>query len=227
SDEYAVKGRQGILIRQKLSFGEFRTTQLKRSWTKGYTARTGFSTGGSQPGEWLNVISLEYINRKQTLHFSLTDGSYTSDVFCVTRFNASVLEIGPRPNSLPNILLDFFSPSENNFYIQLYAGAGEPWQLLLDNQASQLKAREYVGVMARGKDAYYTIHPVSRLNVNGKEGNMIAGSAGYEIRDAQGNIKAAVSTIDKGVVYLGRSTAEERFLLANLCAAILLQEQIG
>jgi hypothetical protein len=34
-DEYAVQGRQGILIKEKLNFGEYSTTKVKRSWTKG------------------------------------------------------------------------------------------------------------------------------------------------------------------------------------------------
>jgi len=38
---------------------------------------------------------------------------------------------------------------------------------------------------------------------------------------------AAVSLIDNGMVYLGRTTPEERFLLANACTALLLQEEIG
>jgi exoribonuclease II len=37
---------------------------------------------------------------------------------------------------------------------------------------------------------------------------------------------AAVSLIDKGMIYLAKTSVEERFLLANACAALLLQEQI-
>ena len=47
-DEYHVKGRQGILIKQKLSFGDYSTTHVRRSWTKGHSGRTGIGRGGPE-----------------------------------------------------------------------------------------------------------------------------------------------------------------------------------
>jgi hypothetical protein len=53
------------------------------------------------------------------------------------------------------------------------------------------------------------------------------GSAGYEIMDADGISIAAVSTLNNGKVYFNTGIRpRERFLLENLFAAILLQEQI-
>jgi hypothetical protein len=71
-DEYNVKGRQGILIKQKLSFGEFSTTRVKRSWTKGSSSRFGIGKRNAKD-EWVNLISTEYINIKKTINFSLSD----------------------------------------------------------------------------------------------------------------------------------------------------------
>src|SRR5687767_7977085 len=83
-DEYTVKGKDGIMIKQKLSFGEYKTTKVKRSWTRGGTSRRGFGFGDPYRGDYVNVISTEYINKKQTVHFNLTDGKLSSDVFCVS-----------------------------------------------------------------------------------------------------------------------------------------------
>lgn len=229
-DEYNVKGRQGILINQKLSFGEFQTTKVRRSWTKGSSGRTGIGWGGTAQHEWVNLISLEYINKKQTLNFTLTDGARSAEVFCVSRFNAEDLHIG-KENSLLNIGLDLTrmgGRSESTYYIQLFTKKDEtPWQLLLDNQASQAKAKEYTGVFAKSKEQFYTIHPITRLDKNGKQGEILFGSVGYEIKDSKGRAVAAVSLIDKGMVFLAKSSKDERFILAGLCTAILLQEQIG
>lgn len=52
------------------------------------------------------------------------------------------------------------------------------------------------------------------------------GSAGFEIRNQDEAPVAAVSLIDKGVVYLKELTDREKTLLANACAALLLQEQL-
>jgi hypothetical protein len=65
------------------------------------------------------------------------------------------------------------------------------------------------------------------MEKNGKSGNILAGSVGFELFDPQGRSVAAVSLVDKGMVFLGKGNATERFLLANACAALLLQEQIG
>lgn len=230
-DEYPVKGRQGILIKQKLSFGEFQTTKVKRSWTKGSSGLTGVGWGGTAQQDWVNIISVEYINKKQTVNFSMSDGKNSSEVFCVSRFNAKDLQIGKRENSLLNIGLDISGKggsSESNFYIQVFMNDDEtPWQLLLDNQASQAKAKSYVGFVGKDADNYYTIHPVTRLEKNGRSSNTLLGSVGFELRNAEGKAIAAVSLIDKGMVFLGKTTPEERFLMANVCAALLLQEEIG
>lgn len=229
-DEYAVKGRQGILIKQKMSFGEFATSSVKRSWTKGGESRSGFGYYNQQ-AQWVNIISEKYINRKQTMRYQLSDGRLQSQVYCVSRFNARDLEIGNNPNSLLNIGMDIFGvggKSSNTFYVQIFSSAADerPWELLLDNQAAQAKPKDYVGYLAKSKTEFYTLVPTSKMEINGKTGNTLFGSVGFEFRNAAGKTVAAVSLIDKGMVCLGKTTAEERFLLANACTALLLQQQI-
>jgi hypothetical protein len=228
-DEYPVKGRQGLLINQKLSFGEFKTTKVKRSWTKGTSSRSSIG-GYNDKLEYVNLISVDYINKKQTIHFGLSDGTLNSEVFCASKFNARDLNVGNNKNSIWNIALDIAGPgmeSGNVFYVQVYVDDKDPWQLLLDNQASQAKAREYSGVFARSKSEFYTIRPVTKLDQKGRIRNMPFGSVGYEISNSKNEPVAAVSTMDNGVIFLKKAETGERFLLANLCAAILLQENIG
>ena len=62
---------------------------------------------------------------------------------------------------------------------------------------------------------------------DGKPAGILFGSVGFEIRNKEGKAVAAVSKIDKGVVYMQGSDEEERFLLANVCAALLMQEVIA
>lgn len=229
-DEYKVKGRQGILIKQKLSFGEFSTSQVKRSWTKGSSLKFGIVSGGTSPEDWVNLISMEYIKRKQTVRFELTDGKLGSAVYCVSRFNARDLEIG-KTNSILNIGMDVLGiggSSESTYYVQIFDKQdSRPWEMVIDNQAAQAKAKTYIGYLAKGRDEYYSIVPVRRMeNSKGKSGNILAGSIGFEFRDKNDRPVAAVSMIDKGMVFLGKTTREERFLMANASAALLLQQEI-
>lgn len=230
TDEYQVSGRQGLLIREKLRFGAYRTTRVKRSWTKGSSSRSGIGWGTPGREDWVNIISTEYINRKQTVHFNLTDEMNTSDVFCVSRFRSKDLQIGKRENSILNIGMDIAGiggRSESFYYIQIFINSEDsPWQLILDNQAAQAKAKTYTGILAKNRNEWYALVPITRLEKNGKSGNILGGSVGFEFRDKNGVAVAAVSLIDKGMVFLRRTDPQERFILANACTAVLLRQQI-
>ena len=231
-DEYSVKGRQGILVKQKMSFGEYSTNTVHRSWTKGHYGRTGIGYMDPTRQEWINLISVKYTDKKQTLSYEMNTGTLQSDVYCVSRFNAEDLEIGRNPNSILNIGMDLFGSGvkvSSMYYVQIFASSTEnrPWEMVLDNHAAQASPDSYIGRLAKSKDEYYDIVPVRKIEMKGKTGSTFAGSIGFEFRNKYGKTVAAVSLMDKGMVYLGKTTPEERFLLANACTAILLQEVIG
>jgi len=230
-EELSVKGRQGILINQKLEFGNFQTSKVKRSWTKGGNSRTGLSTG--IPGDvfYENIISKEYITRDQTFYFQLKDKeNRISDVYAASAFNSANLLIGNNPNSIINIFEDIIN-IENNieslFYLQVFVNnETKPWQLILDNQASQLHADNYTGIFAFDEKNYYTLKPITKIASKKGPRSIMFGSVGYEIFDANKKSVAAVSLMDRGMVFLKTTDANEKFLLSNLCSALLLQQQI-
>jgi len=231
-EELPVKGRQGILINQKLGFGNYRTLSVKRSWTKGSSVFAGWAWGRPGYEDYARVIGTEYSNRKQTIRFELTDAAANeSSVFCVTKARDRDFTIGKNPNSLLNILLDIAGTgdaSDNMFWVKLFLkNQPEPWEMVIDNLAAQRNSKSYTGVVARSREDYYTIHPIFKIaGKNDRAYTMPVGSVGYEIRNKQGQPKAAVSLIDKGVVYFTGCPEEEKFLVANICAALLLQEVI-
>ena len=228
--EMPVKGRNGFFIKQKLSFGDYKTTSVKRSWTKGTTSRTGLAVGVPGTPGYENIISMEYTKRKQTVNFGLTDGVNTSEVRCVTKFSTNDLIVGNNENSLPNIIIDLARGlrSTNTFYVQVFTNdETTAWHLLLDNNAVQADAKNYTGKLAKDDDHYYTIVPVNKmLNKAGEARNILFGSIGLDIRNKENKSVATVSFLDKGKVYLATTDKQEAFLLANTCAALLLQEQI-
>jgi hypothetical protein len=124
-------------------------------------------------------------------------------------------------------LLGLAGWSESTYYVQIYTKENDrPWEMLIDNQAAHARSKTYTGMLTLSKDKYYTIVPVTQMEKNGKTGTALA-NLGFEFRDASGKAIAAVSLIDKGMVFLGKTSAEERLLLANACTALLLQEEIG
>lgn len=52
------------------------------------------------------------------------------------------------------------------------------------------------------------------------------GSVGHELRSKDGKPLAAISTMDKGIVYFTPMSAGAKLLVANICAALLLQQMI-
>jgi hypothetical protein len=231
--EYKVEGRKGLFSKERMNFGDYHTTTVKRSWTKGSSARSGWTRGNVTDANYENIISIEYIKKKQTVKFEMSDDKgNASEVYCVSKFNSEDLQIGNHPNDLINIATEVLLKTDNSdskFYVQLYTNKyDKPWQLILDNQPWQARAKKYTGVIALNKDQYYTLVPVTQMQrKDGSAANMPFGSIGIELRNPQSKPVAAVSLIDKGVVYLSDVPAEERFLLANICAALLMQEQIG
>lgn len=230
--EYPAKGRNGIFINQKLSFGDFSTLMVDRSWTKGSSVTTGFTQGIPTDEQYKKLLTTDKINKNQTLFFSLQDSAgLRGSAYCATNVEIKNFIIGNNPNSAINIfgdLLGINDSGSNTFYTLIYdAQATTRWELLLDNEAAQRNPKSYAGYLIRTADDYYMIKPYSKVKSRkGKIGMMPFGSAGFEIRTKDGEPVAAVSLIDNGVVYLKASSAEERMLLATVCAALLLQAQI-
>jgi hypothetical protein len=234
-ESFPVKGRGIAFIKEKLSFGNYATSYVKRSWTRGGNSKYGIGTGMPGTPEYANIISVGYIDKKQTLRFGLTDGTANqSDVFAVANFNAREIQIGKNENSLLNIALDIFQqskkPSTSMYYVQLYMNKEEsPWQLIHDNYTSQQPAKNYIGYLAKSKNHFYQIVPISSVENNkGKIMNMPFGANGFAFLTKEGQPLAAVSLLDRGTVYFAKDILpDEKFLLANAATALLMQQELG
>ena len=228
---FPVKGRQGLMIRQKLNFGDYETSVVKRSWTRSGNTRVDLISGQVHNPSYPNLVSMDYANSDQSYYFTIKDFfGNIADVYAVSAFHSQDLQIGDNPNSVINVLEDIFGGSgysENLFYLQVFLNSEtSPWQLVLDNEAAQIIPGEYTGIFALDGDNFYTLKPINQLM--GKKGpQKIFGSVGYEIFDSSGTSVAAVSLIDNGEVYFHTKDPSERFLLSGLCAALLLQENVA
>lgn len=227
-----VKGRTGILIKQKLSFGEYRTGIVDRSWSKGTALTKGVSVGTPTDEFYQKVITTDVVDKNQALFFSLEDeAGNQSRAYCVSRFHSRDFNIGNSPVSALNLLLDIAGKggeSSSVFFVKIYGeDPQDGWELFIDNQQGVQEPDAYTGYLVQNNGEHYTLTPATKVKSRkGKIGRMPFGSAGYEIRRGNGQAVAAVSLIDQGIVYLQDVDAKERILLATACAALLLQEQI-
>lgn len=230
---FQVKGRQGWLINQKLQFGDYQTSKVKRSWTRGGNTRLDYPFGTVANPDFPNLISIDYVDKDQRYYFQMQDGhGNISDVYSTSQYHSRDLQIGDNPNSIINILEDIFGKTDyadNLFYLQLYINdESRPWQLILDNHAAATFAKKYQGVFALDDKTYFTLKPItSVLTKKGPLEVWMESSLGFEIFNSSNESVAAISLVDEGKVYLNTKDPKERFILANLSAALLLQQNIS
>lgn len=227
--EYPVKGRSSH-INQKLSFGPFKTIDIDRSWTRGTSFSSSLAMGIPNTPTYRKLLTTACVSKKQTLSFSLADSANNlANGYCISELNAKDLNLGDHPNSVLYLLLDLSGAgghASNLFYVILVdVNTQSQWELLIDNEAREM-SKDYQGYLAKNENEYYILKPAHRIKSRkGKIGMMPFGSAGYHLTDRSGKPLAAVSLMDKGIVYLTEELdPDEKRLIAAALTALLLQE---
>jgi hypothetical protein len=226
---YPVKGKNTFFKKQKLTFGDFHSIEVDRSWTKGTGSTSGLTVGVPTDDFYKKIITTDHTHKKQTLYFAMgDDAGHQSKAFCLSELDSKDFNIGNSDVSVFNLLLDIAGPgakSSSIFYTKIFVGSsGKGWELMLDNEAAQAQPKKYIGYLAKNANEYYAIAPASKVkSKKGKVGTMPFGSAGFTIRDQDGKAVAAVSIIDNGIIYLMDVEPEQRLLLATTCAVLLLR----
>lgn len=221
ADIYEASGRNGLLIRQKLRFGPYATTSVRRGAITGWWGATGY----------IDQIWMREETARQSIRYTLTDGTDTVEAIARSGLYRTSLIVGTDPNALPSILAEVLTTGtelhQNNLSVALHLpGSAAPWELFLDNNAAQLQRRHTAGYL-RGERGYYTLVPVWRVARKGRESDLLFGAVGLEFRNETGDAVAAVNLMDGGAVHLSPDlTGRERLLLASACTALLLQSNL-
>ncbi len=202
ADEYAVKGKQGWLIKQKLSFGDYVTDKVKRGWTSSYQTE----------------FVLRFQGAKEKLQFTSTapDGSSTN-VYCLAKITEKELP-----------LLDYwFSVTlkqEDIFSGQIVARDGV-WDFIVYNTNNRNAFQDSNGVLKKDNREIY----ISNVRtIEDKNSFLTKGLIyGYTLQE-NGRDLAAVETINNGRVFLRRDLSPDmRHLLQNMTAALLLRSNLS
>lgn len=198
---YPVEGRQGWMIKQKLSFGNYVTDKVKRGWTSSYSA--GFV--------------LKFQGAKQKLFFASTapNGDKT-EVFCLNKVKEEELPLGDW-FSIPLSMEDVFSGS--------IVTGGDAWDFVVYNPNNRNALQASTGLLRNGRQE------ISITEVNKMEGTNPALSQfmiyGYVLKE-NGKPIAAVETVNKGRVWLRNNLPDDkRHLLQNMAAALLLRADLN
>lgn len=235
-----VKGLQGWMINQHLSFGEFQTSKIKRGWDFGSSLQ--YTKLRISPEEMLlRVFDIETdkksLSQKNKFQYTIHDGQLEADVYATEKFTEKQLVY---KSNNPYI----GTASKTNKYEYAFTAAvlpvakenNEPWSLVLinkfdiaQNQGIGIFEEPYVeeeGYATNGTEKI-TIRPlrVDKLEQkNGKETKVFGGKilSGYELKWDDG-VVAIIDILDNNIWMANNLDAPDKLIISSISSAILLK----
>jgi hypothetical protein len=240
STKYPVKGVNGWMINQKLSFGPYQTSSIKRGWD--FSSSVQYTKMRMSPEEAvLKVfdINTDKASMKQRgkLQYTIEEGGQLAEIYATETFSEKQLVYKSNNPYIGNA-------SKTNSYQYAFTAAivpltlkeKDPWSLVMINKydiakdtARRLFDQPYVeeeGYATNGKDNI-AIRPLRIDNVttkSGKQTKVIGGKmlSGYELQ-WDGGVVAIIDILDNNVWIYNDLEPSERFILSSISSAILLK----
>ena len=239
-----VKGVNGWPVNEHASFGNYKTTRIKRGW---------HSVSGRRKGDFFELNAEESMLRilgvtknevrtteKDKFHFEIQHDSLSAEVYALERkVSNSTKIVTTRNDILKNLdLINYDNNREYKFAAMILPSTSpvdQPWSLVMsryydkrNDTARRLFDRPYEeekGYVTNGIDSIFIkpIYVQKAESKSGKEGKMpwkIV--SGYELR-WDGGISCVVDAFGKYVWMYNELEPSEKLLLAAISTAILLR----
>jgi hypothetical protein len=235
-----VKGLNGWQINQKLSFGQYQTSKVKRGWNI-TTTRPDRNSGITTEERILKVFNIDKShttsNQKNKFQYTVQDGNLITEIFAQEKMTREEVVV----KSNVKWIGDTYSTKNYQYsfsaaILPQTATEDEPWQLVLFNNydrskdtARRLLDLPYVeeeGWVTNGKETVI-IKPVRVKNVTtkkGREAHMpVKILTGYELRIEDG-VVAIIDTFDHNIWIYNDLDAKTKMILASISTALLLRK---
>jgi hypothetical protein len=197
SEELAVRGRQGLLFRQRLRFGPYDTQNVQRSWTHG----TGFS-----------VLVYQRERRRQTYRYIFREGGIPLyEVGCEAQyrrgtFDLNVIEVDEQNRQTLQCRIASVSNPEDIWWMNLREDHGHPMQ----------------GRLMKG-DVLFEVVGTNRL-AGSKWQTWEA--TGYHVMEGEKAL-ASIEVINRGAVRLSRLLSDDaKDAISAVASAVLLYQDL-
>lgn len=237
-----VKGLNGWMINQQLSFGNYTTSSVKRGWD--FTSTVQYTKFKINPEEMLlKVFAIDADNRKlhqrNKFRYMIQDGNLAAEIFATEKFSEKQLVY---MRSDRNPWIGEASKTQRYEYafsaaiLPLTADDNQPWSLLLMNKydaandtARRLFDRPYVeeeGYATNGKETI-NIRPLRIDKVTtkaGKETKVFGGKilTGYELKWDDG-VVAIIDIMDNNIWLANNLDGRDKLILSSIASSILLK----
>ncbi|MBD0284050.1 MAG: hypothetical protein ICV79_01345 [Flavisolibacter sp.] len=235
-----VKGLNGWMINQQLSFGNYQTSKIKRGWD--FSSSIQYTKFRTSPEEQiLRVFNID-TNKKSLLqknkfHYSIEDGNLIAEIYATEKFTEKQLVYKSN-----NPWLGDASKTKKYEYaftaaiLPIIAQKSDPWSLVLINKydadrdtARKLFDRPYVeeeGYATNGKESI-AIRPLRIDQVTTKSGKetKIRGRkmlSGYELQRERG-VVAIIDILDNSIWLYNNQEPSDKLILSSIASAILLK----
>ncbi len=235
-----VKGVNGWQINQKLSFGSYATSKIKRGWD--FSSSLSHSKFFLRPEEaLLKVFDIntdkDVYTQKNKFQYSIEEGNLAAEVYATEKFQEKQLVY---KSNNPWI----GKASKTNKYEYAFTAAilplapqkADPWSLVLINKydikkdtARRLFDRPYVeeeGYATNGKESI-AIRPLRIENLTTKSGRqtkVLGGKllSGYELQ-WDGGVVGIVDILDNNIWIYNQLDPDEKLIISAISSAILLK----
>ncbi|WP_290791166.1 hypothetical protein [Flavihumibacter sp. UBA7668] len=227
-----VKGVNGWMINQQLTFGEYQTSSVKRGWD--FTSVWQASRISFKPEDQiLKVFDINTDNRNTTeknkLQFTITNGKEKAAVFALEKFNERQLVYKNRDPRWGELARTTSLQYAFSAAIMMVADAApEPWQLVMVHKEGKSTEYEEQGYLTNG-DIQFSIQTLrigNYTNTKGKEVKVLGGPtfAGYEIR-IDGGVVGIVDLLDNQIWILNDLDPAYKMMLAAASSSLLLKRK--
>jgi hypothetical protein len=235
-----VKGLNGWQINQKLSFGNYATSNIKRGWD--FSSSVSYSKFFLRPEEALlkvfDINTDKNTNtQKNKFQYSIEDGNLVAEIYATEKFKEKQLVYKSNNPWIGNASkMNKYEYAFTAAILPLTAKNDEPWSLVLLNKydinkdtARGLFDRPYVeeeGYATNGKENI-AIRPLRIDNVttkSGKQTKVFGGKmlSGYEL-SWDGGVVGIIDILDNSVWLVNDLEAKDKLILSSIASAILLK----
>jgi hypothetical protein len=235
-----VKGLNGWMINQKLTFGSYQTSSIKRGWD--FSSSLQYTKFGIRPEEaLLKVFDIDTDKRnlaqRNKFHYTLENGSDITEIYATEKFTEKQLVYKSNNPYIGNASKTYrYDYAFTAAIVPLTIKNAEPWSVVLINRydlakdtARRLFDRPYVeeeGYATNGKEniAIRPLHIDKVTTKSGKETKVFGGKllSGYELQ-WDGGVVAVIDLLDNNLWLYNDLEPSEKLILSSVVSAMLLK----